>query len=101
MTKYQRFAFLQHFPKLQGLPFLLFRIYPKIDWDLLIEAFAGMAASDPLLRLLIAGPDQVGWQTALSMAELRSKPRLLSVRLMWGPFCGSQLFCRPSHQKYF
>ena len=43
----------------------LSRIHVKKRVDLLIEAFAAVANSDSLLQLVIAGPDQVGWQESL------------------------------------
>ncbi len=63
----QRQAFLQRCPHLHGQRILLFlsRVPAKKGVDLLIEAFAAVASSDPLLQLVIAGPDQVGWQESL------------------------------------
>jgi glycosyltransferase involved in cell wall biosynthesis len=57
-------AFLNAFPQLAGTRTVLFlgRIHPKKGCDLLIEAFARVAGRNPLLRLVIAGPDECGWQ---------------------------------------
>ena len=56
--------FAPRFRKLTGRKFLLFlsRIHPKKGCDLLIEAFAKIAADNPALDLVMAGPDSVGWR---------------------------------------
>jgi len=106
----QRQAFLQRFPQLRGQRILLFlsRIHPKKGVDLLIEAFAAVASSDPHLQLVIAGPDQLGWQaqlqqraTALDIADRITWPGMLSGDLKWGAFRAAELFCLPSHQENF
>jgi glycosyltransferase involved in cell wall biosynthesis len=106
----QRQVFLQRFPELQDKRNLLFlsRIHPKKGVDLLIEAFAAVAASDPRLQLVIAGPDQVGWQGALQQraADLGLGDRItwtgmVSGDLKWGAFRCAELFCLPSHQENF
>ena len=106
----QRQAFLQRFPQLRGQRILLFlsRIHPKKGVDLLIEAFAAVASSDPRLQLMIAGPDQVGWQAALQqraaalgISERITWPGMLSGELKWGAFRCAELFCLPSHQENF
>ena len=103
-------AFLQRFPQLRGQRILLFlsRIHPKKGVDLLIEAFAAVADVEPRLQLVIAGPDQVGWQTALQqraaalgIAERITWPGMLSGELKWGAFRCAELFCLPSHQENF
>ena len=106
----QRQAFLQRFPQLRGQRILLYlsRIHPKKGVDLLIEAFAAVATSDPLLQLVIAGPDQVGCQAALQQraAELGianrvTWPGMLGGEFKWGAFRCAELFCLPSHQENF
>jgi glycosyltransferase involved in cell wall biosynthesis len=106
----QRQAFLNRFPHLRGQRILLFlsRIHPKKGVDLLIEAFAAVASSDPHLQLVIAGPDQVGWQESLQqraaelgIAERITWPGMLRGELKWGAFRCAELFCLPSHQENF
>jgi glycosyltransferase involved in cell wall biosynthesis len=106
----QRQLFMERFPQLAGKRLLLFlsRIHPKKGLDLLIEAFAAMAASDANLHLVIAGPDQLGWQVALQqraavlgIADRLSWPGMLSGDLKWGAFRSAELFCLPSHQENF
>jgi glycosyltransferase involved in cell wall biosynthesis len=102
----QRELFLSRFPQLCGQRILLFlsRIHPKKGVDLLIEAFAAVAATDPRLQLVIAGPDQVGWQPQLQqraadlgIADRITWPGMLSGDLKWGAFRAAELFCLPSH----
>ena len=106
----QREAFYERFPHLRGQRILLFlsRIHPKKGVDLLIEAFAAVSSSDPRLQVVIAGPDQVGWQAALQqraaelgIAERITWPGMLSGELKWGAFRCAELFCLPSHQENF
>lgn len=106
----QRQAFLQRFPQLRGQLLLLFlsRIHPKKGVDLLIQAFAAVAHAEPRLQLVIAGPDQVGWQAALQqqaaalgIADRITWPGMLSGELKWGAFRCAKLFCLPSHQENF
>ncbi len=106
----QRQALYGSFPQLRGQRLLLFlsRIHPKKGVDLLIEAFAAVAHADPRLQLVIAGPDQVGWQAALQqratelgIAERITWPGMLSGDLKWGAFRCAELFCLPSHQENF
>jgi glycosyltransferase involved in cell wall biosynthesis len=106
----QRQAFFECFPHLRGERLLLFlsRIHPKKGVDLLIEAFAAVAADDPSLHLVIAGPDQVGWKASLQqradtlgIAERITWPGMLCGELKWGAFRCAELFCLPSHQENF
>jgi glycosyltransferase involved in cell wall biosynthesis len=106
----QRQQFLQRFPELAGKRLVLFlsRIHPKKGLDQLIDAFAAIAASDPNLHLVIAGPDQVGWQAslqqraaALGLAERITWAGMLKGDLKWGAFRSAELFALPSHQENF
>ena len=106
----QRHAFFKRFPQLRGQRILLFlsRIHPKKGVDMLIEAFAAVSQAEPRLQLVIAGPDQVGWQdalqeraTELGIAERITWPGMLSGELKWGAFRSAELFCLPSHQENF
>ncbi|WP_413747064.1 glycosyltransferase [Synechococcus sp. MIT S9507] len=106
----QRQAFFERFQHLRDQRILLFlsRIHPKKGLDLLIDAFASVAGSDPRLHLMIAGPDQVGWQATLQqraselgIAERITWPGMLSGELKWGAFRCAELFCLPSHQENF
>jgi len=106
----QRRAFLGRWPELAGKRLWLYlsRIHPKKGTDLLIEAFAAVAGEDPQLELVIAGPDQVGWQgeleqraKALGISERIHWTGMVSGDLKWGAFRSAELFCLPSHQENF
>jgi glycosyltransferase involved in cell wall biosynthesis len=106
----QREAFLAAFPSLQGRRFLLFlgRIHRKKGCDLLIDAFLRAAAVDPGLDLVVAGPDQQGWQAELTQivaaAGLSSRVHwtgMLEGDAKWGAFFASEAFILPSHQENF
>jgi glycosyltransferase involved in cell wall biosynthesis len=101
---------LARYPHLRGQRILLFlsRIHPKKGVDLLIEAFAAVAGTDPTLHLVIAGPDQVGWQpklqqraSALGLGDRLTWTGMLNGDLKWGAFRVAELFCLPSHQENF
>lgn len=105
----QREAFYQAFPALRGKPLLLFlsRIHPKKGCDLLIEAFS-QAAKNCEHVLVMAGPDQVGWQAelqqqaqALGIADRIIWPGMLIGDLKWGAFAAAEAFVLPSHQENF
>jgi glycosyltransferase involved in cell wall biosynthesis len=102
--------FHQRIPALRGKRFLLFlgRIHPKKGCDLLIQAFCDVAASDPELHLLMAGPDHNGWIKELqAIAEKRGVadrihwPGVLRDGPKWGAFRAAEAFVLPSHQENF
>ncbi len=106
----QREAFLGCFPHLRGKRALLFlsRIHEKKGCDLLIEAFARVAGNDEKLHLVMAGPDQTGWQTQLQVqaqklgiAKRVTWTGMLSGDLKWGAFRSAEAFVLPSHQENF
>lgn len=108
--KTQAAAFLAACPKLANRNFILFlsRIHPKKGCDLLIEAFAKIAARDPTLDLVMAGPDSVGWVKKLQemaaehgVAERIHWPGMLRGDLKWGAFHAASAFILPSHQENF
>jgi glycosyltransferase involved in cell wall biosynthesis len=98
------------YPGLRGQQIILFlgRIHPKKGCDLLIQAFAAVLQKHTALHLVMAGPDQIGWQ-----AELQSTAQMLNVSekitwtgmlqgdLKWGAFCAADVFVLPSHQENF
>ena len=103
-------AFLGRFPHLRGKRLALFmgRIHPKKGCDLAIEAFAKVLAKDPCWHLVIAGPDQVGWQAELSplTEQLRVADRVTWTDMIkghekWGAFRASEIFVLPSHTENF
>lgn len=106
----QRAAFQAALPQLQGRRFLLFlsRIHEKKGCDLLVEAFASVAARQPEMDLVIAGPDQTGLQASLiALAErlgIASRihwPGLLTGDVKWGALRACEAMVLPSHQENF
>jgi glycosyltransferase involved in cell wall biosynthesis len=106
----QRRAFLEAFPALHGKRVVLFlsRIHPKKGCDLLLQAFARVASRDAALHLVIAGPDQIGWQTelaasanALGLAGRVTWTGMLSGDVKWGAYRAADVFVLPSHQENF
>lgn len=103
-------AFRAALPRLGNRPYLLYlsRIHPKKGVDMLIEAFAAIALDHPELDLVIAGPDQVGWQQDLEELaqdlEIAGRihwPGMLMGDRKWGAFRGCEAFVLSSHQENF
>jgi len=103
-------AFFERFPGLRGTRMVLFlsRIHPKKGCDLLIDAFARVAHRDPRLRLVMAGPDTVGWQRDLEAqaARLGVVDRIvwtghLAGDIKWGAFRAAEVFALTSHTENF
>jgi glycosyltransferase involved in cell wall biosynthesis len=106
----QRGAFFEAMPALASRRYLLFlsRLHPKKGCDLLIKAFAKVAANHPDLDLVMAGPDSVGWR-----GDLQSLARKAGIahRIHWaglvrgdvkaGAFRACEAFVLPSHQENF
>jgi len=103
-------AWYRLFPILRGRRYLLFlsRIHEKKGCDLLLEAFAKIAAQHRALDLVIAGPDQVGLQArlqarteSLGLAGRVHWPGLLTGDPKWGALRNCDAFVLPSHQENF
>jgi glycosyltransferase involved in cell wall biosynthesis len=96
--------FLKNFPQLRGKKLLLFlgRIHPKKGCDLLIEAFQKISDAHPSLFLVMAGPDQVGWETSLRNGGANVVfTGMLEGELKRGAFEAADAFILPSHQENF
>jgi len=102
--------FLERWPDLRGkrLALALGRIHPKKATDILIEAFAATLGKDASWHLVIAGPDQVGWQKELEALAERlditariTWAGMLEGTLKWGAFSAAEVFVIPSHQENF
>ena len=75
---------------------------------MLIDAFAKIAADDPELHLVMAGPDQQQWSVELQQiaakADIGSRihwPGMVTGEAKWGAFYGAEAFILPSHQENF
>lgn len=103
-------SFLTTYPETKGKRLLLFlsRIHEKKGCDLLIEAFSRVAADNPNLHLIMAGPDQTGWTSTLKqqaqhlgVSDRITWPGMLQAEVKWGAFHAADAFCLPSHQENF
>jgi glycosyltransferase involved in cell wall biosynthesis len=106
----QKQAFFEKCPAVKGKRYLLFlgRIHRKKGCDLLIDAFAKVAADDPSLDLVMAGPDQQQWSARLRETAMKAGignrvhwPGMVTGNAKWGAFYGSEAFILPSHQENF
>ncbi|VAW70382.1 Glycosyltransferase [hydrothermal vent metagenome] len=102
--------FIESFPHLKDKKIVLFlsRIHAKKGCDLLIEGFSRIVDRDEKLHLVIAGPDQEGWEQKLkAQAELSgitdriTWTGMLYRDMKWGAFYAADVFCLPSHQENF
>jgi glycosyltransferase involved in cell wall biosynthesis len=98
------------FPELNNRRFLLFfgRIHPKKGCDLLVRAFARIAAAFPELILVMAGPGESGYIRFLKrIVSQESLDRrvvwtgMVSGPLKWGLLRAADAFVLPSHQENF
>jgi len=105
-----REVFLREHPGLRGKRLLLYlgRLHPKKGCDLLIDAYAEVLARHDDVRLVMAGPDQEGWQATLQaqaarlgIAERIVWAGMLQGDLKWGAFHAAEVFVLPSHQENF
>jgi glycosyltransferase involved in cell wall biosynthesis len=103
-------TFLTQWPALcsKRIAISLGRIHPKKGTDILIQSFAATLAKDPAWQLVIAGPDQIGWQKELETLaiELGIANRItwtgsLAGIQKWGAFSAAEIFVLPSHQENF
>jgi glycosyltransferase involved in cell wall biosynthesis len=116
LTDFQQLlpAFYAHCPELhdgkEGRRFLLFlgRIDPKKGCDLLLGAFAEIAALHPDLHLVMAGPSTGDWREELRAITDRAGvsdrvhwPGMLLGDAKWGAFAACDAFILPSHQENF
>jgi glycosyltransferase involved in cell wall biosynthesis len=103
-------AFLARFPKLQGKRLALYmgRLHPRKGCEVAVQAFASVLAQDPQWRLIMAGPDSVGWQAELArMAADRGAAQaitwtgMLLGDLKWGALRAAEVLLLPSHGENF
>jgi glycosyltransferase involved in cell wall biosynthesis len=102
--------FFGRYPELRGKTLALFmgRIHPKKGCDLLIESFVKVLAKHSEWHLVIAGPDQVGWQSKLNrlarqlgIASRITWTGMIGGSLKWGALRTAEVFVLPSHQENF
>ena len=102
--------FFSFYPGLRGKKLALFmgRIHPKKGCDLAIEAFAKVLGPHPEWHLVIAGPDQVGWQKGLNdrakhlgLVSRVTWAGMVGGGMKWGALRAAEVFLLPSHQENF
>jgi glycosyltransferase involved in cell wall biosynthesis len=103
-------TFYTAYPSLRTRRFFLYlaRIHEKKGCDLLLQAFARIAPSEPDLDLVIAGPDQDGNKATLQrmakdlgIAGRIVWPGIIASDLKWGALRAAEAFILPSHQENF
>jgi glycosyltransferase involved in cell wall biosynthesis len=101
--------FLARYPQLENSRNLLFlgRLHPKKGCDTLLDALARIQSRDPI-SLILAGPDQIGWEAELrrQVARLNLVERvvftgMLKREMKQGAFAAADAFVLPSHQENF
>ena len=101
--------FLSRYPQLQNTRSFLFlgRLHPKKGCDILLDAFARIRSNDPI-ALIMAGPDQIGWESDLrrQVARLNLTDRvvftgMLQGAIKQGALASADAFVLPSHQENF
>ena len=103
--------FLARYPALRNTRMFLFlgRLHPKKGCDILIDAFSRVVVDrqNPI-SLVLAGPDQIGWEADLRRraAQLKSETPvvftgMLQGAMKQGAFANADAFILPSHQENF
>jgi glycosyltransferase involved in cell wall biosynthesis len=102
--------FYSALPVLRGRRFLLCmaRLHVKKGCDLLVDAFAQVASAYPDVDLVVAGPDQEGFQARLQrvcidrgIAQRVHWPGMIAGEVKWGALRAAEAFILPSHQENF
>ncbi|MEY2600810.1 MAG: hypothetical protein QOJ36_129 [Verrucomicrobiota bacterium] len=101
--------FLSRFPQLQNTRNFLFlgRLHPKKGCDTLLDAFARVRSTDSI-SLILAGPDQIGWEKdlrrqveRLNLASRVVFTGMLQGAIKQGAIASADAFVLPSHQENF
>jgi glycosyltransferase involved in cell wall biosynthesis len=101
--------FLSRYPQLQNTRNFLFlgRLHPKKGCDILLDAFARLSSRESN-SLILAGPDQIGWEADLrrQVKRLNLTSRvvftgMLQGAMKQGALASADAFVLPSHQENF
>ncbi|MFL6594339.1 MAG: glycosyltransferase [Chthoniobacterales bacterium] len=102
--------FFARFPELRDKRIVLFlgRLHVKKGPDILIDAFARAVSNEKSVVLVIAGPDQDGFEKKLRARAERSGvgdrivfTGMLEGAVKWGALRAAEVFALPSHQENF
>ena len=101
--------FLSRYSQLQNARNLLFlgRLHPKKGCDILLDAFARLSSREST-SLILAGPDQIGWEKdlrrqveSLNLTDRVVFTGMLQGAMKQGAFASADAFVLPSHQENF
>jgi len=101
--------FLSRYSQLQNTRNLLFlgRLHPKKGCDILLDAFARLSSREST-SLILAGPDQIGWEKdlrrqveSLNLTDRVVFTGMLQGAMKQGAFASADAFVLPSHQENF
>ena len=104
-----RAEFLSRYPQLQNTRNFLFlgRLHPKKGCDILLDAFARISSREST-SLILAGPDQIGWEAdlrrqveRLNLASRVVFTGMLQGAMKQGALASADAFVLPSHQENF
>lgn len=101
-------TFLARYPQLRETRVLLFlgRLHPKKGCDILIDALPRSLDAENVISLVLAGPDQIGWEKHLRARAADITPRIvftgmLQGQMKEGALASADAFILPSHQENF
>ena len=101
--------FLSRYPQLLSTRNFLFlgRLHPKKGCDILLDAFARLSSREST-SLILAGPDQIGWEKdlrrqveSLNLTDRVVFTGMLQGAMKQGAFASADAFVLPSHQENF
>ena len=101
--------FLSRYPQLENARNFLFlgRLHPKKGCDILLDSFARLRSNESI-SLILAGPDQIGWESELRRQVARLNftnsvvfTGMLQGAMKQGALASADAFVLPSHQENF